>query len=131
MVSKPMAAEALAETRGKTTASVIPTLQEGAGQQVLEHLSVHIDPRHRRIDRGCPQVKQTRSTGADQNDLSLDVVLGHLTGQHLPSRNILRLIVMAEFKKHPASTIGRHNDVADADVVEAGGLAERGLATGV
>src|SRR5260370_38859803 len=96
---------------------------------MLEHLGVNIDPRHRGIDRGCPQVEQTRSAGADKNDLSLDVVLRNLAGQHFPSRDILRLVVMAEFEKDPATTIGRHNDVADAAVVEAGGLAESRLAT--
>src|SRR5262249_27394762 len=110
---------------------VIRALQESAGQQMLEHLGVHIDPRYRGIDRGCPQVEQTRSAGADQNDFSLDVVGRNLAGQYFPSGDILRLVVMTEFEKDSATTIGRHNDVADADVVEAGGLAESGLTTGV
>ena len=98
---------------------------------MFEHLGVHINSRHRGIDRGRPQIEQAGSTGADQNDASLDVVLRNLAGQHFPGRDILCLVVVAEFEKDPAGAISRHNDVADANVVEAGGLSKGGLATRV
>src|SRR5262249_26178736 len=98
---------------------------------MFEHLGVDIDSRHRGIDRSCPQVEQAGSAGADQNDPSFDIVWRSIAGKHLPGGNILRLVVVREFEKDPASTIGRHNDVADADVIEAGGLSKSRLATRV
>src|SRR6516165_286510 len=96
-----------------------------------EALAVNIDPRHRGIDRSCPQIEQAGRAGADQNDLSVNIILRDLPGQDFPSGDILRLVLMAEFEIDPATSIGGYSDVADADVVNAAGLSEGGLATRV
>src|SRR6516162_2281509 len=98
---------------------------------MLKHLGVNIDPRQRGIDGSCTQIEQAGRAGANQNDLSVDVVLRNLPGQHLPGRDILGLIVVAEFKKDASGSIGGDDDVADADVVKPGGLPKSRLATGV
>src|SRR5262249_21322471 len=97
---------------------------------MFEHLGVNINSGYRGIDRGRPQVKQAGSAGADQNDPSLDVILRNLPGQPFPGGNIPRLVVVAEFEKNPAGTIGRYCDIADADMVQASGLPKGGFAIG-
>src|SRR5262249_6339718 len=98
---------------------------------MLEHLQVNIDSWYRCIDWGRPQVEQARSAGPDQDDPALDVFLRDFSRQHLPGRNICCLVEVAEFEIHTSSSICRHFDVADADVVEACGLSKRRLATRV
>src|SRR5436190_22388788 len=98
---------------------------------MLDYLRVNVDSGHRRIHWGRPQVEQTRSAGADQNYLALDIFLRNLPGQHLGGRNIRCLVEVAELEIHPARAIGWHFNIADADVVEASGLAERRLTTRV
>ena len=98
---------------------------------MLEYLGVNIDAGHSRFDRGCPQVEQARSASPDKNDPPLDVLLRNFPGQHLPGRNIRRLVELTEFEIHTPCTVRGHYDVADADVVEAGGLSKRRLATRV
>ena len=98
---------------------------------MLEYLRVNIDPGHSRVDRGCPQVEQARSAGPDKDDPALDLFLRNFPGQHLPGGNICCLVEVAELEIHPSRTIRGHFDVADADVVEAGGLPESRLATRV
>ena len=98
---------------------------------MLEQLRVNIDSGHSRVDRGCPQVEQARSAGPDQDDPALDVVLRDFPCQHLPGGNIGGLGEVAEFEIDAATGICWHFDVADADVVEAGGLSEGRLAARV
>src|SRR6516165_568108 len=102
-----------------------------AGQQMLDDLGVNIDSGYSRIDGGGSQVKQTRSTGADQNDPALNLFLRNLAGEHLPGGDIGRLIEVPEFEVHASRIIGGYFDFPDLNVVEACGLAEGRLATGV
>ena len=96
---------------------------------MLDDLRVNIDSRHGRVDWGGPQVEQAGSAGADQNDPALDVLLRNFPRQHLPGGNVGGLVKVAEFEIHASPTIGRHFDIPDADVIEAGGLSESRLAT--
>src|SRR5262245_1067277 len=98
---------------------------------MLEHLRMDINSGYSRVHWGCPQVEQARSAGADKDDAALDVFLRNFPSQHLPGRNVGCLIEVAEFEVYASSGICGYLDVTDADVVEACGLSESGLATRV
>ena len=90
-----------------------------------------LDAGHRGLERRCPQIEQAGRTGADQDDPSLYILPGHFAGQHLPGREIGGRIAGTEFHDDDAVGVGRDFEIADLHVVEAGVLAERGLAAGV
>src|SRR6266542_2182252 len=98
---------------------------------MLEYLGVNIDSGYGRVDRGGPQVEQARSAGPDKNDPPLDVLLRNFPGQHLPGGNVGCLVEVAELKIYASTCIRGDFDVADADVIKAGGLPESGFAAGV
>src|SRR4029077_6329716 len=110
---------------------VVGTLEEVAGHQMLDYLGVNIDSRYRRIHWRCPQVEQARSARPNKNNLPLNFLLRNFPGQYLPCGNIGCLVEVAELEINPARALGWHVDIADANMVEAGRLSKRRLATRV
>ena len=83
------------------------------------------------IERRRAQVDQAGGAGADQHDAAGDFLRVDLAGKHLPGRDIGARVVRPEVQPDAAVGIGRDLDLPDPDVVEAGLLAEGGLAAGV
>ena len=97
-------------------------------QDLLDGLSVQLDARHRGFERRRAEIEQARRARADDEDAAFDIVLADLAIQHFPGRQIALLGLCGEPDPHLAVGFGRNLVVADADLDDAGLLAERLLA---
>src|SRR5215831_21289264 len=98
---------------------------------MLDQLRVNVDSRYSCVERGRPQVEQSRCAGPDQDDSAFDVFPRNISGQHLPGRNVCCLIEVAEFEIYTSAGVCRHFDVAYTYVIKACRLSESRLATRV
>ncbi len=103
-------------------------LEEGALQDLLDGLRVQLDARHRGFERRCPQVEQARGARADDGETAFDLVLADVSVQYFPGRQIAFLGLFGEPDPHLPVGLGRDLVVADAELDDAGVLAERLLA---
>jgi hypothetical protein len=91
-------------------------------------LRVQLDARHRGFKRGGAEIEQARRARADNGETAFDVLLANIPVQHFPGRQIALLGLLGEPDPHLAVGLGRNLVVADADLDDAGLLAERLLA---
>ena len=97
-------------------------------QNLLDGLSVKLDPGNGGFERRRSEIEQARRARADEQNAALDLVLADLAIEHLPGRQIALLGVRGEPDPHLAVGLGRHLEIADLDLDDAGLLAERLLA---
>ncbi len=111
--------------------SVIRPGELASGEDVLERLRLDLDPGDRRVERGGAEIVEAGSAGPDQDDGAGDVVRIVGAVEDVRGGNESRRVGRPEAEPDRAVGVGRELDVADLDVVEAGGAAEGLLAARV
>ena len=85
-------------------------------------------PGHRGLKRRGAEIEQAGRARADDGETAFDILLADIPVQHFPGRQIAFLGLFGEPDPHLAVGLGRDLVVADADLDDAGLLAERLLA---
>ena len=108
----------------------VRAIEIALGEDLLDDLGMHLDSRHHRVQGRGAQVHETGGAGADQHD-----PLGHEPGVEIgledpPGGDEALRLVSGVIDPDRALAVGRRDIAADLDVIEAGMLAETGLAAG-
>ena len=105
-------------------------LEKIAEQDLLERLGVDLDPGRDGIERRRPLVLEARRGGADEHDDPLDLLAGNLGFEDLPGGDETLGARRRVVHPHLATGIGRNDELADLDSVDARALAEAQHAAG-